>query len=86
MGGGVLMTTKELPVNVLEQEEYKDEYAGEISADELWAEINQKALEYFNLSGAEFAEQYRHGALPDSFAVSELGFLLRCINDSFIPA
>ncbi len=72
---------------ILVQEEYEyNEDASEISAIELWAEINQKARAYFNLSGAEFAEQYCHGALPDSSAVAELGFLLRCIDDSFIPA
>ncbi len=80
------MATGDLQTRVLEQEESEDERVAEISVDELWAEIDRKSREYFNLSRDEFAKQYRQGVLPDSFAVSELGFLLRCIDDSFIPA
>ena len=58
----------------------------EVSAEALWAEIDQKARQYFNLSGDDFARLYQQGALPNTFAVAELGFLLRCFNDRFIPA
>lgn len=71
---------------LLQSEQECDECAGEISVDELWAEIDQKAHQYFNISGQDFARLYQQGALTDNFAVAELGFLLRCIDDSFIPA
>lgn len=87
MNEGVLMAIRELQREVLVQEEYEeDEYADDISVDELWAEIDQKSRQHFDLSADDFAQLYRQGAFPNSFAVSELGFLLRCIDDSFIPA
>jgi hypothetical protein len=57
-----------------------DECASEISVDD------QAARQHLRMSGQEFAERYRLGQLEDSCAVSELGFLLRCIDDSFVPA
>ncbi len=58
----------------------------EISVAELWAEIDRKARQHLNLSGEEFAHLYRQGVLEDIMVVAELGLLLRCIDDTFIPA
>lgn len=81
------MDTQQTQQYMTAQEECEcDLYVDEISAEELWAEIDQKARQYFDLSGKEFARQYRHGMIPDTFASAELGFLLRCVDDSLISA
>ncbi len=63
-----------------------DESAAEISPEELWSEIDAKSRRHLDMSGVEFVRQYRSGALDDTFVVAELGFLLRCLDDAFIPA
>ncbi len=63
-----------------------DDCAAEISPEELWSEIDAKSRRHLGMSGAEFVRQYRSGSLEDTFVVAELGFLLRCLDDAFIPA
>ncbi len=62
-----------------------DDCPGEVSPGDLWAELDQKAHEWLNMSAATFVQQYRQGQLPDTYVVAELGFLLRCIDEDFIP-
>ncbi len=79
------MAARELERNMIKEAEYTHDDS-EISAEELWAEIDQKARRDLGMSGEQFAIQYRRGLLEDSFTVAELGFLLRCIDDTSIPA
>jgi alkyl hydroperoxide reductase subunit AhpF len=63
-----------------------EECPDEVLAAELWAEIEDKAQRHLGLSGVQFVREYRSGHLVDTFAVAEIGFLLRCLDDAFIPA
>lgn len=81
------MAIQQIQQFIAAQEQYEAEQcADEVSAAELWAEIDQKARQYFNLSSEEFAHLYHQGAVIDTFAVAELGFLLRCLDDARLPA
>jgi hypothetical protein len=58
---------------------------GEISREELLARVDRGAKGRLGLSGwEEFADMYRHGELPDTLAVNELGILLDTAEQSVV--